>query len=92
MLSAMEARTLRAALLLIALGVPAGAAERLPEGFVYLREVAPGIVQDMRYAGFDNFTGRPLPGYDARRMRAAARGGAGARPVCRPTWRAKILG
>ncbi len=47
------------------LAVPAGAAERLPEGFVYLREVAPGIVQDMRYAGFDNFTGRPLPGYDA---------------------------
>ena len=52
-------------LLALFLAVPAGAAERLPEGFVYLREVAPGIVQDMRYAGFDNFTGRPLPGYAA---------------------------
>jgi D-alanyl-D-alanine dipeptidase len=37
----------------------------LPPGFVYLREVAPGIAQDMRYATSDNFTGRPLPGYDA---------------------------
>jgi D-alanyl-D-alanine dipeptidase len=51
--------------ILLALTGPAGAAERLPEGFVYLRDVAPGIVQDMRYAGADNFTGRPLPGYDA---------------------------
>ena len=42
-----------------------GAAAGLPPGFVYLRDVAPGIAQDMRYAGFDNFTGRPLPGYDA---------------------------
>ena len=41
--------------------MPAGAAERLPEDFVYLRDVAPGIVQDMRYAGCDNFTGRPCP-------------------------------
>jgi len=65
MLPAMEPRTIRTALLLIALVVPASAAERLPEGFVYLRDVAPGIVQDMRYAGYDNFTGRPLPGYDA---------------------------
>ena len=37
----------------------------LPQGFVYLRDVAPGIAQDMRYAGPNNFTGRPLPGYDA---------------------------
>ena len=36
-----------------------------PTGFVYLRDVAPGIAQDMRYAGTNNFTGRPLPGYDA---------------------------
>ena len=65
MLSAMELRTIRTALLLIALVLRAAAAERLPEGFVYLRDVAPGIIQDMRYAGADNFTGRPLPGYDA---------------------------
>jgi len=40
-------------------------ADGLPEGFVYLRDVAPSIVQDMRYAGPDNFTGKPVPGYGA---------------------------
>jgi len=44
---------------------PAWARDALPTGFVYLRDVAPGIAQDMRYAAADNFTGRPLPGYDA---------------------------
>jgi zinc D-Ala-D-Ala dipeptidase len=43
----------------------AAAAGRLPKGFAYLRDVAPRIAQDMRYAGTDNFTGQPLPGYDA---------------------------
>ena len=37
----------------------------LPVGFVYLRDVDPTIVQDIRYAGADNFVGRPLPGYAA---------------------------
>jgi D-alanyl-D-alanine dipeptidase len=37
----------------------------LPIGFVYLRDVDPTIVQDIRYAGADNFVGRPLPGYAA---------------------------
>jgi D-alanyl-D-alanine dipeptidase len=41
------------------------AAEGLPKGFVYLRDIDPSIAQDMRYAGPNNFTGRPLPGYDA---------------------------
>ena len=50
---------------LLALTGPAAAAERLPEGFVYLRDVDPSIAQDMRYAGFDNFTGHPLSGYGA---------------------------
>jgi D-alanyl-D-alanine dipeptidase len=36
-----------------------------PPGFVYLRDTDPSIAQDMRYAGSDNFTGRPLPGYEA---------------------------
>ncbi len=40
-------------------------ARELPGGFVYLRDVDPSIAQDMRYATYDNFTGRPLPGYDA---------------------------
>jgi zinc D-Ala-D-Ala dipeptidase len=40
-------------------------AEAMPENFVYLRDVAPSIEQDMRYAGPYNFTGKPVPGYDA---------------------------
>src|SRR5450759_3875569 len=61
-------RTLRPCftfLALLALSGPAAAAERLPAGFVYLRDVEPSIAQDMRYAGSDNFTGQPLPGYGA---------------------------
>lgn len=37
----------------------------LPEPLVYLRDIEPGILQDMRYAGTDNFTGWPVPGYGA---------------------------
>lgn len=40
---------------------PAG----LPAGFVYLRDVDPTIVQDVRYAGSHNFVGRPIAGYEA---------------------------
>ena len=36
-----------------------------PAGFVYLHDVAPTIVQDMRYAVSNNFTGHVLPGYQA---------------------------
>lgn len=35
----------------------------LPDGFVYLRDVAPAVVLDIRYAGADNFLGRPADGY-----------------------------
>ncbi|TAL76583.1 MAG: peptidase M15 [Candidimonas sp.] len=38
---------------------------RLPEGFVRLSDVVPSIETDMRYAGSENFTGRPVPGYRA---------------------------
>ena len=51
-------------LLLILLPSTAATAS-LPTGFVYLRDVAPSIAQDMRYATADNFTGHPLPGYGA---------------------------
>ena len=37
----------------------------LPTGFVYLRDVEPTIVQDIRYATAENFTGVPVPGYQA---------------------------
>ena len=49
--------------------LPASAASLAgqPPGFVRLQEVAPDIVQDMRYAGSNNFTGRPVPGYAAPR-------------------------
>lgn len=39
----------------------------LPQGFVYLDEVAPGIQQDMRYATSNNFTGQVVPGYQRGR-------------------------
>ncbi|MFM9846781.1 MAG: M15 family metallopeptidase [Hyphomicrobiaceae bacterium] len=53
----------------VALGLAAwpwrvGAAD-LPGDLVFLRSVAPEIVQDIRYAGSDNFTGAKVPGYEA---------------------------
>jgi zinc D-Ala-D-Ala dipeptidase len=51
--------------LLVLAAAPLAARESLPAGFVYLRDVDPSIVQDMRYATPNNFTGRPLPGYAA---------------------------
>lgn len=41
----------------------AAAGSPLPEGFVYLRDIDPTIVQDIRYAGSHNFVGRPVKGY-----------------------------
>ncbi len=37
----------------------------LPEGYVRLADVAPGIATDMRYARAFNFTDGPVPGYDS---------------------------
>lgn len=53
--------------LVLALGLIAGgvSADPLPHGFVYLRDLATEIAQDIRYAGSYNFTDRPVPGYDA---------------------------
>lgn len=52
--------------LIITSALPATAlAQALPSSLVYLRDVDPSIAQDIRYAGDNNFTGRPLPGYDA---------------------------
>lgn len=53
-----------AAMVLAALMQDAAAQGGLPSGFVYLRNVDPTIAQDIRYAGSDNFVGRPLPGYE----------------------------
>jgi D-alanyl-D-alanine dipeptidase len=35
----------------------------LPKRFVYLTDIAPSILQDIRYATDNNFIGKPLPGY-----------------------------
>ncbi|MBW7965807.1 M15 family metallopeptidase [Bradyrhizobium sp. BR 10261] len=40
-------------------------AQSLPGGFVYLRDIDPSIIQDIRYATPNNFVGRPLAGYGA---------------------------
>ena len=52
-------------LVLIIMVLPAAAlaGSALPRGFVYLRDIDPTIVQDVRYAGSHNFVGRPIKGY-----------------------------
>src|SRR6201987_1374891 len=51
---------------LVAAGLaPAAFAQGLPGGFVYLRDIDPSIIQDIRYATSNNFVGRPLAGYQA---------------------------
>lgn len=44
---------------------PAAFAGEPPPGFARLSEVAPDVTQEMRYAGSNNFTGAPVPGYRA---------------------------
>ena len=51
------------ALIIMMLPAPALAGSALPEGFVYLRDIDPTIVQDIRHAGSHNFVGRPIRGY-----------------------------
>ena len=55
-----------APILLVAM-VPANpaSAQPLPGGFVFLRDIDPTILQDIRYGGSNNFVGRPLRGYEA---------------------------
>jgi D-alanyl-D-alanine dipeptidase len=52
------------AVVLLAFGCSASA-QSLPGGFVFLRDIDPSILQDIRYAGSNNFVGRPLAGYQA---------------------------
>ena len=52
-------------LLIAAIAATPCAAEEMANGFVYLRDVDPTILQDMRYAGTGNFTGHAVNGYDA---------------------------
>ena len=49
-----------------------GRAWALPENFVFLEQAAPGMSIDLRYTGANNFTGRPVQGYeDARAVLSA---------------------
>jgi D-alanyl-D-alanine dipeptidase len=50
-------------LMVMLLAAPASAGSALPRGLVYLRDIDPTIVQDIRYAGSHNFVGRPIRGY-----------------------------
>jgi zinc D-Ala-D-Ala dipeptidase len=36
----------------------------LPTGFVYLKDIEPSIIEDIRFAGIHNITGKPLEGYN----------------------------
>ena len=40
-------------------------AYNLPDGFVYVDDVIPDVVLEMRYATAHNFTGAPMDGYNA---------------------------
>lgn len=40
----------------------------LPEGFVYLDEAVEGVLWDAKYAGSDNFVGKPIDGYLVNRV------------------------
>lgn len=53
------------ALLLSAFAASPAPAGDMPEDFVYLRDIDPTILQDMRYASGGNFTGSKVPGYEA---------------------------
>jgi zinc D-Ala-D-Ala dipeptidase len=52
-------------LLTVTVSLVSAAARALPGDFVYLRNVDPSIIQDIRYAGINNFMGRPIKGYGA---------------------------
>ncbi|UAB85913.1 M15 family metallopeptidase [Zunongwangia sp. SCSIO 43204] len=39
-----------------------------PGGFVYLSDLIPDIEVELRYFGDHNFTGRPVPGYEERKV------------------------
>lgn len=60
-------RRLAWSLAICAVGLPfaASAGQDLPAGFVYAADVVPGLVEEIRYFGNDNFVGRRIDGYEA---------------------------
>ncbi len=62
------ARLLYAIQLVLAAGVlcfSSSVQAEIPDGFVYLSDIDPSIIQDIRYFGRHNFVGRRIDGYDA---------------------------
>lgn len=57
-----------AILLAAAVSGVAMAGDPLPEGFVHVSEVVPGVVLDVRYYGSNNFVGERIDGYLAPRV------------------------
>lgn len=53
-------------------GEPSPTASRLPDGFVYVDEIVPGLYVDLKYCTSDNFLGEPVDGYQAPRVIATA--------------------
>jgi D-alanyl-D-alanine dipeptidase len=56
---------IRCLLLAVSLLPAQAQADALPEDWVRLSDIAPGIAQDIRYARAFNFTGAIVPGYEA---------------------------
>lgn len=46
---------------------PAALPSILPGNFCYIDEIAPEVRVDLKYAGCDNFVGRPIDGYEGKR-------------------------
>jgi zinc D-Ala-D-Ala dipeptidase len=55
----------RAVLLAVAMVATLANAEERPKDFVNVAEVVPGLVVEARYAGYFNFVGQPIDGYQA---------------------------
>ena len=63
-----KAARLHALRLIVATGalcLSSASRAELPDGFVYLSDIDPSIIQDIRYYGGHNFVGRRIDGYDA---------------------------
>lgn len=68
----MKTTVKRALLLMLLCGIASASAEdnvipahELPEGFCYVQEIIPDVMQDIRYAGTHNFVGEVIDGYEA---------------------------
>lgn len=63
MVTGLNKKTVYILLCLIVASTTTNFAQQLPKGFVYLKSVIPTIELDIRYAGSNNFIGKPIDGY-----------------------------